>query len=231
MTAEIETTAASTGVREAESLASAAYRLLEEQIVTLKLPPGTALTESRLAEALAMGRTPIREAIQRLSWEGLVTIRPRLGIVVSDINPADFARVLDARHALEVLLAGTAARLASRAERDQLSACADAMKQAASDGDVLAFLRLDKTFDEIVAVAACNPFATRVVAPLQTHSRRFWYRYFGETDLNAAAWHHMELMRAIGAGDEARAAARAEDLMHNLRRQATSLTSGTGSPT
>ncbi len=229
MPAAFETTAASRSVREGESLAATAYRLLEERIVTLTLPPGTALTESRLAESLGMGRTPIREAIQRLSWEGLIVIRPRLGIVVSEINPSDFARVLDARHALEVLLAGAAARLASRAERDQLSTCADTMKQTAADGDVLAFLRLDKTFDEIVAVAACNPFAARVVAPLQTHSRRFWYRYFGETDLNAAAWHHLELMRAIGSGDESRAAARADDLMHNLRRLATSLTDSAGS--
>lgn len=209
-----------------ESRAARAYRALEEQIVTLRLAPGTAMTESRIAALLDMGRTPIREAIQRLAWEGLVTIRPRLGILVADINPADFARVLETRHALEILLTGSAAHLASRDERDRLGECARAMRDAAAAGDVDGFLREDKTFDEIVAVAACNPFAARVVAPLQTHSRRFWFRYFGESDLNSAAWHHMELMQAIASGDVALARSRADDLMHYLRRQAMTLTGG-----
>ena len=208
-----------------ESRAARAYRALEEQIVTLRLTPGAAITESRLAALLEMGRTPIREAIQRLAWEGLVTIRPRLGILVADINPGDFGRVLDARHALELLLTGAAAHLASRAERDSLADCARAMRDAAARGDVEDFMRQDKTFDEIVAIAACNPFAARVVAPLQTHSRRFWFRYFGETDLNSAAWHHMELMQAIADGDVAAARGKADDLMHYLRRQAMTLAS------
>ncbi|MBA5777220.1 GntR family transcriptional regulator [Stappia sp. F7233] len=211
---------------EDESRAALAYRKLEEMIVTLKLAPGSAITEASLAAALGMGRTPIREAVQRLSWEGLLTIRPRLGIVVSEINPGDFARVLDARHAVEVLLAGAAARFASRAERDVLADCAQAMRDAAAANDVLGFMARDKQFDEVVAVAACNPFAARVAAPLQTHSRRFWFRYFGDSDLAAAAFHHMELMRAIGAGDEPRATAKAEELMQYLRRQAARLTSG-----
>jgi DNA-binding GntR family transcriptional regulator len=215
-------------VQEEESRATTAYRALEERIVTLDLAPGTAITENRLAAALDMGRTPVREAIQRLAWEGLVTIRPRLGILVSEISPGDFARVLDARHAIEVLLAGSAARLASRPQRDRLAECAVAMRDAAACKDISEFLRQDKIFDEIVAIAACNPFAARVVAPLQTHSRRFWYRYFGEADLNSAAWNHMEVMQAIAAGDVDAARARAHDLLHNLRRQAETLT-GPGS--
>lgn len=206
-----------------ESRASAAYRRLEEDIVTLKLKPGGAVTEGQLTRDLDMGRTPIREAIQRLSWEGLVTIRPRLGIVVAEMNPADFARILEARHALEVVLAKSAARLASRDERRALHGCARDMRIAASEPDVVRFLQLDKAFDDLVATAACNPFAAKAVAPLQTLSRRFWFRYFGETDLNPAAWSHLELMQAIEAGDERGAMDKAEDLMHYLRRQAAAL--------
>lgn len=207
-----------------ESRAEEAYRKLEERIVTLDLKPGASITESRLAEALDMGRTPVREAVQRLALEGLLIIRPRLGIVVSDINPADFARVLDARHALEVLLAGASARLAGRGERDALTSCADAMKQAAAEGDVRAFMRRDKEFDEIVAIAACNPFAARAAAPLQSQSRRFWFRYFAESDLNSATLHHMDLMRAIASGDAKSASEKADELMRYLRRQADALT-------
>lgn len=209
---------------EDESRASTAYRVLEEHIVTLRLKPGEAITESKLATQLDMGRTPIREAVQRLSWEGLVDIRPRLGIVISEMNPADFARVLAARHPLEKLLAGASARLASKDERLALHKCASDLKSAAACQDVPEFMRLDKKFDEIVAVAACNPFAAKAIGPLQTHSRRFWFRYLGETDLNPAAWSHLDLMTAIEAGDEAAAIERADDLMHYLRRQAAALT-------
>ncbi|MTI44913.1 transcriptional regulator, GntR family [Roseibium hamelinense] len=208
---------------EEESRADAAYKKLEEDIVTLKLKPGEAVTENQLTRDFDMGRTPIREAIQRLSWEGLVVIRPRLGIIIADINPSDFSRVLEARHALEELLARSAARLASKSERQALHDCAKDMRTAASEPDVQRFLQLDKQFDELVAKAACNPFASKAVAPLQTLSRRFWFRYFGETDLNPAAWSHLELMQAIEAGDEKSAVEKADDLMHYLRRQAAAL--------
>ena len=208
---------------EEESLAATAYRELEERIVTLRLAPGEAITESRLAAALGMGRTPVREAIQRLAWEGLVTIRPRLGILVTDLQPGDFTRVLDARHALEVLLAGAAARLAEPDARARLAVCARDMTAAADAGDAEEFLRQDKLFDEIVAHTAGNPFAARVVAPLQTHSRRFWFRHFGEQDLDAAARDHTVLMQAIAAGDPVLACARADDLMAGLQRRAARL--------
>jgi len=206
-----------------ESRAAIAYRKLEEDIVTLQLKPGETLTESKLTDDLQMGRTPIREALQRLAWEGLLIIRPRLGIVVADINPADFVKVLSARHALEILLAGAAARLASREQRDALKACAEDMRSAVISSDLMSFQRLDKQFDEIVAKASCNPFAVQAVAPLQTQSRRFWYRYLGEQELGPAASHHVDVMQAIEAGDEVDAKAKAEELMTYMKAQAIAL--------
>ncbi|WP_305986934.1 GntR family transcriptional regulator [Roseibium sp. MMSF_3544] len=208
------------------SQSAQAYRQLEEAIVTLKLKPGEALTEVTLAQRLGLGRTPIREALQRLSLEGLLTIRPRLGVIVAEMNPADFIKVLDARHALERLVAGSAARLASQEERRTLERIAEDMRNAASIPDVEEYLRLDKAFDDVVALAACNPFAAKALGPLQTQSRRFWYRHFGRADLNPAAWSHLEVMQAIANGDEQEAMEQVENLMLYLRRQATALLSG-----
>lgn len=207
------------------SQSAQAYRQLEEEIVTLKLKPGEAITETAVAQRLGLGRTPIREAIQRLSWEGLLTVRPRLGVMVADMNPSDFMKVIEARHALERLVAGSAARLASQVERSELEEVAEKMRGAASVPDVEEFLRLDKIFDEIVAQAACNPFAEKALSPLQGHSRRFWFRHFGQADLNPAAWNHLEVMQAIASGDEQEAMEKAENLLFYLRRQATALTS------
>ena len=72
----------------APSLTDRAYAALEEMIVTLQLAPGTAISESDLSGHLGIGRTPIREALQRLAREKLVSIFPRRGIFVSPIDVA-----------------------------------------------------------------------------------------------------------------------------------------------
>jgi len=63
-----------------------AYLLIRDQIVTLKLAPGSVIEEARLRQELELGRTPIREALQRLAHENLVSFVPHRGTFVSDIN-------------------------------------------------------------------------------------------------------------------------------------------------
>ena len=65
------------------SLSDQAYSQIEEMIVTMQLPPETPVSEAQLSNFLGIGRTPIREAIQRLSREHLVTIVPKRGIFIS----------------------------------------------------------------------------------------------------------------------------------------------------
>ena len=74
-------------LRQVETLTDLAYRQIEERIVTLRLKPGEVLSEQWLSATLKIGRTPIREALQRLALEGLVRILPRKGILVSEITP------------------------------------------------------------------------------------------------------------------------------------------------
>ena len=83
------------------SLTEQAYRALEELITTLALPPGTVLGEQSLAQRLQIGRTPIREALQRLARDGLVVVLPRRGILVSEINIRTQLRLLETRRVLE----------------------------------------------------------------------------------------------------------------------------------
>ncbi len=87
-----------------ERLTDQAYRAIEEEIVTLRLRPGTILSEQLLAQRFKIGRTPVREALQRLANEGLVIILPRKGILVSDINPREQLLVLEVRREIERLL-------------------------------------------------------------------------------------------------------------------------------
>lgn len=203
-----------------EPVALKAYRTLERMIVTLELVPGSFVTEGALIERLGLGRTPVREAIQRLAWEGLMEIRPRAGISIAPLNPADWIRVIDARRGVEVVLARSAARFATAEASDRFNASARAMQQAVSAGNVMDFLEADKALDEALAFAADNPFAARLAAPLQTHSRRFWFRYKAETGLGESAQHHVALIRSILSGDEDAAARDAAQLMSLLRGHA-----------
>jgi len=204
----------------AEPAATRASRSIERMIVTLELAPGSIATEGGLIERLGLGRTPVREAIQRLAWEGLVEIRPRAGLAIAQLHPGDWVRVIDARWGVEVVLARSAARYVTREATDRFHDAALGMRQAVIADDVLAFLAADKALDEALALAAENPFAARVAAPLQTHSRRFWFRYRASTGLAEAAGQHVALIRSILEGDEEGAAAEADRLMILLRSHA-----------
>src|SRR5262249_29058654 len=98
--------------RRAESLAQPGHPGRREQIVTLRLKPGDVLSEQSLSATTKFGRPPIREALQRLSREGLITILPRKGVLVSDINPRNQLLLLEVRRELERLLSRTGAERA-----------------------------------------------------------------------------------------------------------------------
>jgi DNA-binding GntR family transcriptional regulator len=197
-----------------------AYRALERMIVTLELLPGSVTTEGALIEKIGLGRTPVREAIQRLAWEGLLEVRARAGLAVAPLHPGDWVKVIDARRGVEAILARSAARHATREAAQHFQEAALAMRKAAISGNVIAFLQADKALDEAMALAADNPYAARLVAPLQSHSRRFWFRYQSDTGLSAAADRHMALIRAILDGNAEEAAAQADRLMALLRSHA-----------
>lgn len=204
----------------AEPASTQAYRALERMIVTLELAPGSVATEGALIERLGLGRTPVREAIQRLAWEGLLEIRPRAGLAIAPLHPGDWVRVIDARWGVEIVLARSAARYVTRDAAARFRYAAVGMQQAVMASDVIAFLEADKALDEALALAAENPFAARVAAPLQTHSRRFWFRYRAETGLAEAAGQHVALIRAILDRDEVAADMEADRLMTLLRDHA-----------
>ena len=186
-----------------ESKTDIAYRLLEEKIVTMELAPGMLLSESELALQLGLGRTPVREALQRLAAEYLVEIMPRRGIRVTEIEIKKQLRLLEVRRLLEQLTAGMAARRADSRMKLRFSEIAESMVESASDDDYLGFLRLDSEFNELMKKAADNDFSASMLQQLHGLSRRFWHNYYRhEHDLPLVAEIHAAIARAIASGDE-----------------------------
>jgi len=193
------------------TLTDRAYRELEEMIVTLQLSPGTILSEQTLSVRLKIGRTPIREALQRLARDGLVVIMPRRGIMVSEINLRLQLRLLEVRRELERLMASLAAERALPEERREFAELAEAMLAAAAKADDIAFMRLDQRFNILIATAARNEFARRSMGLMNALSRRFWYQHYQEVaDLPLAAKLHAAVAQAV-AQKKAKAAATASD--------------------
>lgn len=195
------------------SLTDRAYTAIEELIVRLELAPGSAVSEAMLSQRLEIGRTPIREALQRLARERLVRILPRRGVIVAEIDVRGQLRLLEVRRELERLIARAAARRAGEGERERFAAIAQAFETAAKMSDDVAFLRTDREFNELVVATSRNEFAQAAMALMASLSRRFWYLHYREAaDMPMAAKLHADVARGISAGD-AEAAARASDAL------------------
>lgn len=186
---------------EAESLSRQAYRRLENLIVTLKLKPGVPVTERQLIALAGPGRTPVREAIQKLEWQGLIRVRPRVGLQIAEIVPGDHQGIMQVRRQLEPLAAALVAEHANEEQRSALVDCAKAMNAASDTGDILGFLEADRRFDEIFEEACPNRFLVSALAPLQTHSRRLWFSKASADRMDQSAARHIAVIRAIQARD------------------------------
>ncbi len=183
------------------TLTGRAYRQIEELMVTLRLEPGQVLSESGLAQSLGIGRTPVREALQQLAREGLVTILPRRGVIVSEINVRNQLELLRVRREVERLMARLAADRATSEEASQFRAIASAMENSAHDNDELEFMRLDHQFNMLLASSCRNDYAQGAMSLMQGLSRRFWYMHYRLVfDLPRCARLHADLSAAIGEG-------------------------------
>ncbi len=204
------------GAQPGLSLTDQAYGHLEEMIVTLQLPPGSAVSETALSQRLGIGRTPIREALQRLARERLVTILPRRGIIVSEINVKSQLRLLEVRREVERLVAKSAARRTTPEERAQFLEIARRFEKSARTNDDVSFMRVDREFNDLSVSAARNEFASGAMSLMHSLSRRFWYIHYKQAaDMPLAAKLHADIARAISAGDEA-AAGRAMDKLLDM---------------
>ena len=195
-------------VAKTTTLTDLAYARLEEMIATLLLAPGEFLSEQVLAETVGLGRTPIREALQRLAREGLVSILPRRGVQVTPIDAEEQLLVVEVRRELERLISRSSAARATEEQRASFAAIADGLDRAGRANDALEFLRLDREMNLLMLDAV------RTMQLLAGLSRRYWYQHHRDAaDLPLCARLHAAQARAVAAGDPDAAAAASDALM------------------
>ena len=188
-----------------------AYAQLRERIVTLRLAPGTVLREDELMSELAIGRTPLREAIKRLALENLVAVQPRSGTYVTSVDAADIVHISEVRAELEANAAELAARRLDEDTRERFEALLERIANAEGSADQDALMGLDAAIHRLVWDASRNPYLTETLERYFVLSLRIWYVMLDRVPgLGAAVLEHAELIEAILAGDADRAGA----LMH-----------------
>ena len=183
------------------SLAEQAYRLLEEQLVTLKLEPGELVAEKDLMDKSGIGRTPVREAIQKLSAEGLLQVLPRKGLMVTPLRRSDLGQIIEARRVMERLLVVKATERATPDQRQAILILGSQIE--AADTDLEAFFRLDQRLNELLEAACSNRFLVNALTVMHAQCRRLWYLHRKQLNLPRAAQLHGGLARAVADGNVA----------------------------
>ena len=181
-------------------------------IVTLELAPGAVVSDDLLQQQLGLGRTPIREALQRLVRDQFVTIIPRRGMYVSNIDVSELSTLYETRAILEPYVMRLAC---ARGRAADWATMAASLARAKPDSSSTELLEIDRECREIVWATAGNRFLTDTLDMLYAQSDRLWHLYLSDV---AALDHVIDEHRAIhGAlvdGDGERAASLIESHMH-----------------
>lgn len=193
-----------------KSMRQVAYDWLKKQIITLDFPMGSCLVENTLCRDLGMGRTPIREALQQLAAEGLVTILPRKGIFVSNINFTDFENLIEVRIMLETHVVRRLARnrmLVGGVDPDkleQIRALFDNVAELVEAGDIDALLVIERKFHQGLVALLNNPLLDDLAEHIFDLVTRTWYLSFKnrtKQDLAETLQENLDVFEKVCQGD------------------------------
>ena len=181
------------------SLSEQAYAQIRSMIVRLDFAPGDVLREDALQQQLDIGRTPIREALQRLAREHFVTVIPRRGMFVSGIEVSELSMLFETRTVLEPYAARLAAARGTTDHWNEMQAALDGVTHATSAEDLMT---IDRRCHELMWEAADNRFLLDTLDMLYAQSDRLWHLYLADVaDMNEAVDEHARILDALSSGD------------------------------
>ena len=150
-------------------LADRAYEYLRDSLVSLRIEPGAPMDEKQLSAAMGVGLTPVRDALKRLTLEGLVAIYPRRGTFAAEIRVSDELWLTEVRIVLEGQAAALAAQRATQEDRDRLLALAARVGEEGSNP-----IDLDVEMHRAVYTAAHNPYLENSCNQYANLAMRLW---------------------------------------------------------
>ena len=198
----------------ARSSSQRAFDVILHGILTGMLPSGKRLKEIPLANALGVGRTPVREALMRLETDGFVTSEPRVGMVVAGNTVESLSEIYEVNEVLDGFAAQLAARYARSSDLAAMRAVLVELAVATQrhEIDIPRLRALNSRFHELIHIAARNDQLRRQLRHLLNLIRLSpvsAYAVEGRAEESLAE--HRAILDAIAAGDEARASELASD--------------------
>jgi DNA-binding GntR family transcriptional regulator len=189
----------------------AVYMQLRDLIVRGTLAPGAPLIETELADRLSVSRTPIRDALQRLRQEGLITDageRRVFKFVVAPLTRDDAQALFYIMGELEGLAAHGAAQLATKARTELATSLKEINRELralarANEADADEFFGLDRAFHRLTTSAAAHPRLHSLHATVEPQVERYWrvYAVVRVDAVASSAGEHDAIIKAIGRGD------------------------------
>jgi DNA-binding GntR family transcriptional regulator len=180
----------------------------------MESPPGSVLVEKVLIEELDIGRTPIREALQRLAIERLVDHMPNRGMFVSEITARGVQEIYEFRAHLDGYAAWLAASRATQEQIHQLRQLQKQLVRATEDDDIDRYVALDRHFYDVLAAAAHNTLVADAMPRIFNLHLRLWF-FISE---KIGGWHsiaasHEEMTKGLVEALEGRHPAGAKRAM------------------
>lgn len=181
-------------------LSSEAHRWIKRKIVSLEYPIGSQLLEKDICEELGIGRTPVREALQRLAMEKLVRIIPRKGVFVSDINAWELAQLFEARCMFELYCVQRVALTAHQVDIDRLR---HLLKQApcfAAEKRIEELVDIDRRFHMGLMKMLGNSFILEMADTIYDQLARTWYLSFSRRtaeEIHDTILEHLAILSAL----------------------------------
>lgn len=186
--------------------------MLEHAIIVGDLQPNQVLSEPELMEATGMGRTPIRDAIQLLADNHLVTIAPYRGAFVSHLEPQTELLLLEMRRELDPVLARATAEKASKEDCRSLKHLARKVRAAIEKNDSAAIIDIDGELKERMLEICGNPFLATSLRPIYAVCRRFYFNAVRTPDRSLGKV-YLEMIEAMAEGNAERSEKSASDVV------------------
>lgn len=191
---------------ESTNKAQLAYDAIEQLIIFQELTPGSLVSEAQLMDLTGLGRTPVREALQRLARDHMVEIHASRGVLVPPTSIEAQLKLLELRRTLESLAVQLATHRADTTQKARMAALAEDLTTL-DPPTTRSFAALLKQAHKSIVAATQNEFLETAMAPLQGLSRRFWFVHIVETEkeLRLAAALHSSILLSICHGDDQKA--------------------------
>jgi len=189
---------------------------IERKLVFGEIDVSELYSENKLASLLNLGRTPVREALQKLEHDNMLRVHPRKGVEFLSITPEQQIQLLEVRKEIEPICLKFAIKRGTTQQKREMLRLGERIVECAENGEEEGLLQCLQDIHTIIADASGNPYFHNTMGQVQSLSRRFWFANKIEADNMKGSLLHQNIMRAVAFDNEEEALANSQLLMQHL---------------